>query len=184
MKNILKLNPKHISYYSLILEDHTCLKVKQYQEMDEEKVVKQYEYIKKNLKKNGFSQYEVSNYSKTGYQSSHNLVYWNGEEYYGYGLGASGYVNGVRYINTKNLTKYMKFDLDRQKEEVTQGDLKTEFVMLGLRLVDGVSLSKYKCLFNSDILVDKKEEIASLKKRRLIKKRVNPEKVYSFNFWR
>ena len=169
VKKIIKLQPKHLSFYSLILEDHTCLKVKQYQEMDEEKVAKQYNLIKKLLSKNNFYQYEVSNYSIEGYKSKHNLVYWNDEEYYGFGLGASGYVNGVRYINTKNLTKYMNMAYNRTKEEVTLQDKKTEYVMLGLRLKEGISLVKYKTLFNVSLEEEKKEEIEKLKKQRLIK---------------
>lgn len=168
-KCILELNPKHLSYYSLILEDHTCLKVKQYQELEEDKVIKQYNCIKKLLSKHNFKQYEVSNYSKPGFESAHNLVYWKGQQYYGFGLGASGYVNDIRYINTKNLTKYMNYELDRQNEKITIGDLKFEYIMLGLRLTEGISLSNYESLFHSKLQKEKEKEIELLKKQRLIK---------------
>lgn len=169
LKQAFKFEPKHISYYSLILEDNTCLKAKKYQELDENMVVKQHKCLQKILKRNGYIQYEVSNYCKNGYESCHNLVYWENKEYYGFGLGASGYVNGVRYINTKNLTKYLNGILERQSEPVDNQDLQIEYIMLGLRLNKGISLSEYNEKFNLDLESQKKEEIAQLKKQGLIK---------------
>ena len=59
------------------------------------------------LIKNGYIHYEVSNYAKKGYESKHNLVYWNNEQYYGFGLSSTSYINNIRRTNTKNLTKYI-----------------------------------------------------------------------------
>lgn len=163
------LNPKHLSFYSLILEDNTCLKANKYKELDEDEVVKQYDYIYKELYKRGYNQYEVSNYCKRGYESKHNLVYWKDKEYYGFGLGASGYVSQKRYINTKNLTRYLNFDYNREYEQLTTTDIKEEFIMLGLRLNEGISLNEYKYKFNEDLLIEKKDEISQLLKNKLIK---------------
>lgn len=169
LKQAFKFEPKHISYYSLILEDNTCLKAKKYQELDEIKVIKQHKCLQKILKRKGYIQYEVSNYCKQGYESKHNLIYWENKEYYGFGLGASGYVDGVRYINTKNLTKYLKGLLERQSEQINIEDLKLEYIMLGLRLKKGISLSKYNEKFNIDLKIHKKDEIEQLQKQGLIK---------------
>lgn len=164
-----ELKPKHLSFYSLILEDNTCLKVKQYQELDEDKVVEQYDYIYNELNKRGFTQYEVSNYCKKGYESKHNLVYWKNKEYYGFGLGASGYLGEYRYVNTRNLTKYLNNQYDPEIDKITSLDQKTEFIMLALRLNEGISLETYKQLFKEDLLVSKKSEIDILLEQKLIK---------------
>ena len=67
-----------------------------------------YELICKKLKENNFLHYETSNFSKIGYESKHNLTYWNNDHYYGFGLGASGYIDNIRYTNTKNINEYLK----------------------------------------------------------------------------
>ena len=106
LKLLVSLNPEHISTYSLMIEDNTFLKYQKSNNIDEELDASMYEYICKKMPKKGYIHYEVSNFSKPGYESKHNLVYWNNKEYYGFGCGASGYISGVRYDNTKNLTKY------------------------------------------------------------------------------
>jgi len=163
------LKPKHLSFYSLILENNTCLKAQKYVEEDEEIIIEEYDYIFKELEKRGFNQYEVSNYSLKGYESRHNLVYWNARQYYGFGLGASGYVNGIRYVNTKNLTKYLNGENKREEEILTKEDLKEEYLMLKLRLNEGISLDEYRNLFDEDLLITKKKEIESLLDTNLIK---------------
>ena len=100
IKLLLKLNPEHISTYSLMIEDNTFLKYKKINTIPEELDAFMYEYICKKLRKHGFKHYEISNFAKDGFESKHNLVYWNNEEYYGFGCGASGYIAGVRYDNT------------------------------------------------------------------------------------
>lgn len=164
-----ELNPKHLSFYSLILENHTCLKVNNYKEEEEDVVVDQYDFIHKELSNRGYCQYEVSNYCKKGYESKHNLIYWKDKNYYGFGLGASGYINNIRYTNTKNLTKYMSGNNKRIEEEVSIQEEKEEFLMLGLRLNEGVSISEYKKRFNEDLFEFKNKEIKELLNQKLIK---------------
>ena len=104
---IIDLDINHISAYSLIIEEHTKLFIYKVTNIDEEMDFEMYKLICKKLKENGYNHYEISNYSKKGYESKHNLVYWNNQMYYGFGLGASGYINNVRYENTRSINKYL-----------------------------------------------------------------------------
>lgn len=143
LKEILKLNPEHISTYSLIIEDHTICKNKHYKNIDPALEVRMYEYIENKLAKKGYVHYEVSNFAKPGYESKHNLVYWDNNEYYGFGLGASGYIEGFRYENTRNIQDYvlgkykLKEDLIGKKE-----DMDNE-IMLGLRKMKGINIKEF-----------------------------------------
>jgi len=107
LTEFLKLDIPHLSYYSLILEEHTKLYIDNYQEIDDDIIASQYDFICEYLKKSGYNHYEISNFSKTGYSSTHNLTYWNNEHYYGFGCGAHGYIDDVRYENTRSITKYI-----------------------------------------------------------------------------
>ena len=154
---VLSLNPNHISYYSLIVEDNTILKYKidngLIKVLDDDLIADMYDYIKKELNKNNYKHYEISNFAKEGYESKHNRIYWNLDEYIGVGLGASGYLNGYRYDNTKNFKAYFKH-FKENDEYLTIEDKKNEFMMLGLRLIDGVSSKRYYELFKSSIFDD------------------------------
>lgn len=148
LKEILKLNPKHISTYCLILEKHTKLYIDNYEPLDDDKEREMYDYITNTLTKKGYTKYELSNFSKENYQSKHNLVYWNNENYYGFGLGASGYINNVRYENTKNLNKYLNNNYLSEKHYLSIDEkIQNEFI-LGLRKTSGINkdtfYNKYK----------------------------------------
>ncbi len=110
-----------------------------------------YKYICKKLDKKGYKHYEVSNFAKEGYQSEHNLTYWNNDEYYGFGISAHGYVNGMRYENTRNLNKYLvgKYRFNEVLTS-TQEDMENELI-LGLRKLEGVSITRFKNRFKKDI---------------------------------
>lgn len=138
IKKVLELEVEHISTYSLILEEHTMLSIQQYPEMDEDFNAKMYEYVTSTLEQHGYEQYEFSNYSKKGYESKHNLVYWNNEEYYGFGLGASSYRNDVRATNTRNMTKYLKHDFVMESHLLEQRETMENEMILGLRKREGV----------------------------------------------
>lgn len=151
LKNFLDLDVTHISTYSLILEEHTKLKVDNYEEIDDDINRKMYDLIRKILQNKGFKQYEISNFSKPGYESKHNLVYWNNEKYYGFGLGASGYINNCRYTNTRNINKYLKGEYIYQKEDIdTITNMENEMI-LGLRKTKGVSKRKFYKKFHHEI---------------------------------
>lgn len=157
------LNVNHISIYSLILEKNTKLYIDNISPLNEELESKMYYYIINYLKKIGYVHYEVSNFSKMGYESKHNLTYWNNEKYYGFGLGASGYIDNIRYTNTRSINHYLDGDISLEKEIITKNiDMENEMI-LGLRKMEGVNLKKFfdkyqeniKDVFKIDDLLDK-----------------------------
>lgn len=144
----LKLDIPHISTYSLIIEDNTMLKINGMKNIDEDIDYEMYKYIEDALEKNDYIHYEISNYAKNGYQSKHNLVYWNNEEYYGFGLSSTSYINNERITNTKNLRKYLNGEyLDTSVYEDKDIRMENE-IMLGLRKFDGIDLDRFKEKFN------------------------------------
>lgn len=143
LNEIIKLNPKHISTYCLILEPHTKLYIENYKPLDGDKERNMYDLIIKTLKEHNYIQYELSNFSKKGYESNHNLTYWNNENYYGFGLGASGYINSVRYENTRSLNEYLKGNYILEKHELSlEETIQNEFI-LGLRKIEGINKEKF-----------------------------------------
>lgn len=140
---LLKLKPEHISTYSLIIEKNTLVGLNKIKPIEEERDAKMYEVICKTLKKAGFKHYEISNFAKPGYESKHNLTYWNNLEYYGFGCGASGYVAAVRYENTKSLTEYLKGNFISSKALMSKVDNMENELILGFRKTEGISLEKF-----------------------------------------
>lgn len=155
IEKIIELNPEHISIYSLILEKDTKMEklvVEEKIKLPEEEIERQmYWYVKNKLELNGYSQYEISNFSKKGKESKHNLNCWNQNEYIGLGVAAHSYINNRRYSNTENLEKYIE---SIKKDEIVRDriiheiqnveDAKREYMMLGFRKVDGVSINRFK----------------------------------------
>lgn len=142
-KNQEKIN--HISYYSLILEEHTIFNQENVENFSEEEEADIYQLIQKNLIDLGYLQYEIANYAKGPYTSKHNQNYWQGGNYYGVGIGASQYVNSKRSTNTKSIKKYVdlinnqEFDLLlMEEEEISLEEEVYEQIMLGLRTNDGI----------------------------------------------
>ena len=133
----------HISIYSLIIEEHTKLYIDKVESIAEEKEAKMYYKIVNYLKKIGYKHYEISNFSKDGYVSKHNMTYWNNEEYYGFGLGASGYVNGIRYTNTKNINCYLKGEYIYLEEKQNKWISMENEMILGLRKIKGVNKKSF-----------------------------------------
>ncbi len=151
LSKILKLNIEHISTYSLIIEEHTSLYNKKVKPIDEILDYKMYKYICEKLEKSGFNHYEVSNFAKDTYQSEHNLTYWNNDEYYGFGLSAHGYINNIRNENTRNLNKYLRGEYRLNELLVSNREEMENEIILGLRKLEGVSISKFKNKYNKDI---------------------------------
>ena len=184
LKMILKLNPSHISTYSLIIEDHTKIKINGAKNIDEELEVKMYEYICKKLKQSSYHHYEVSNFALNNKESIHNLAYWNNEEYYGFGLGASGYINGFRYDNTRNIDEYLKGNYHLNEALLSKQETMEYEVMLGLRKMKGINLQEFYDKY--DINIQEVFPVKPLVKNKdLIYKNgylfINPERIYVMN---
>ena len=179
---LIDLNIPHISTYSLIIEEHTKLYIDKTKNIDEDLDYEMYNLIRDKLK--GFNHYEVSNFSKEGYESKHNLTYWNNDKYYGFGCGASGYIDNVRYDNTRSITDYINgkhllISNKLSKEE----EMSNEFV-LGLRKIKGINKNTFKSKYNIDIKsIDTVNKLISDNK--LIEDNsniyINPEYIYISN---
>ena len=150
---VIKLNINHISIYSLIIEEHTVLKTKAVKEVNEDMQNKMYYMICDHLKKHGYYHYEISNFSKKNYESKHNLNYWNNDNYYGFGAGASGFIEHIRYDNTKSISNYINQKQRIHVEKIDFLQMIKDEVMLSLRKINGINkekfMSKYKIDFHS-----------------------------------
>ena len=152
LEYITSLNPKHISTYSLIIEQHTVLNNLKYKNIDEELDLKMYNYICNYLKDKGYIHYEISNFSKPGYESKHNLVYWNNNTYYGFGIGASSYIDNKRITNTRSLNKYFNNNYIKEEELLNRNDIIDYEIILNLRLKDGIDLKLFKDKYNINLI--------------------------------
>lgn len=180
----LKLDPDHISTYSLIVEDNTKISNSGVVPISEELDASMYELICDKLDNKKYVHYEVSNFAKKGKESRHNLTYWNNEEYYGFGLGASGYRHGVRYENTRSITKYFKGEYVKNEELLSKEDKMYNELMLGFRKMEGINLREFflKYEINMQEAFDLREV---LKEKELLVDGeyiyVNPEYIYVMN---
>lgn len=146
IQEALGLHISHISIYSLILEEHTVLKNKNYQPLNDEEDAYWYDQINNMLKKGGFIHYEVSNYYKDK-PSLHNLTYWNYRDYDGIGLSAHSLKQHHRFENTRSLTKYINHQYLDHDIKLEKNDELFEKIMMGLRLTQGINLTEINKLF-------------------------------------
>lgn len=160
---IKSLNVEHVSCYSLIVEEHTKLGIKNIENIDSDLDYKMYLEICNFMKSNGFNHYEISNYSKKGFESKHNLVYWNNEEYYGFGLGASGYIDNKRITNTRSISNYLKGRHILEEEILEKDELVYYEIMLNLRKSSGIDLDKLYSLYNVKLDYSELIELGLLK---------------------
>lgn len=148
----IALDIPHLSLYSLILEHHTVFMNKmrrgKLQLPKEDLEAEMFEYIISELEANGFEHYEISNFTKPGFESRHNLMYWDNAEYFGVGAGASGYLNGVRYRNRGPIQHYLKAvaqgNARLSEEKLTKDEMMEEELFLGLRKKTGVSIARFE----------------------------------------
>ncbi|MBO1512254.1 radical SAM family heme chaperone HemW [Metabacillus bambusae] len=171
------MNVKHFSAYSLIVEPKTVF----YNLMQKGKLslppqdleAQMYELSMEQMEKHGFKQYEISNYAIPGFESNHNLTYWNNDYYYGFGAGAHGYMNGIRTSNIGPIKKYME-QIEQTGEAynsqniVSKEEEMEEEMFLGLRKEAGVSKSIFYRKFNVQLVDVFPEQIANLVKLGLI----------------
>lgn len=155
LEKVLSLDVNHISTYSLIIEPHTILHINKIKNIPEELDYEMYKLICSELKKNGFTHYEISNFAREGYESKHNLTYWNNKEYYGFGLAASGYLNNIRYTNTRNFDSYFDYNYIYEEEKLTEKDKIIYELILGLRKINGISIDDVNQKYNINLLGNK-----------------------------
>lgn len=146
----LELDIPHISCYSLIIEKNTILYSKNEKYINEDLDRLMYDTIEKILSKK-YNHYEISNYSKKGFESKHNLCYWNNKEYYGFGLSAASYIENKRINNTRNLKKYIEFNRDKEEEILTKEDKIRYELILGFRKIKGINKKNFYNKYNIDI---------------------------------
>ena len=181
LEKIVTLNPNHISVYSLIIEEGTpiskLLEEGKIQLPEEDEERRMYWYVKNFLELNGYNHYEISNFSKKGEESKHNMNCWNQEEYVGFGVAAHSYINGVRYSNTEKIEKYIeniqrlhntKETIYEIHEKQTIKDKQKEYMLLGLRKIDGVSIAKFKEKFVENPIFLFRKELDILAKENLL----------------
>lgn len=156
LRKVIALEPEHISSYELIIEEGTPF-YEQYGNdsdklPDEDTEREIYYATRETLADNGYVQYEISNYSKPGYECRHNIGYWTGKEYLGLGLGSSSYVDKERYKNVDSLEAYLKYNFAKYDVEIlSDKDMMSEFMFLGLRMTCGVSHNDFRMRFGCDI---------------------------------
>lgn len=160
LTQIIKLNPTHVSVYSLIVEENTkmekMINSNKLKLPNEELERQMYWYVKNTLELNKYNHYEISNFSKKGKESKHNLNCWEQKEYIGLGVAAYSYLNNIRYGNTSSLEKYIEIKKFIDKKELEEeeiriideiqnlDDRKKEYMLLGLRKIEGISIQKFK----------------------------------------
>lgn len=163
----LELNIPHISCYSLIIEDNTILKNNHHDYIDEDIDYEMYKEINKLLENNNYHHYEISNYALSGYESKHNLNYWNNGYYYGFGLSSVSFIDNKRITNTRNLHKYLDHNYIASEVEENIAERIENEIILGLRKIEGINLidfySKYHQkltdIYNIDKLLKEKKLI-------------------------
>lgn len=165
---LISIQPEHISCYSLILHEPIF---KDLPEDEEER--KMYYLIQNRLKEAGYEQYEISNFAKNNKESKHNLCYWNQEEYIGIGAGASSYIDNKRYTNENKIEKYIekinKNETSYTIEEEQDMEAKLrEYMILRLRLLEGVNREAVYQRFGIDILEKFQHEISKMQNQELL----------------
>ncbi len=177
IQQAIALGIEHISAYSLKVEAKTVFynlqrkgKLSLPPEDDE---VQMYEQLRTISEANGLRQYEISNFARRGFESQHNRIYWDNEEYFGFGAGAHGYVNGTRYQNHGPIAKYINAVREGrppylQKHDVTEIERLEEAMFMGLRLVDGLNERRFQQRYGYSFFELYRQEINELIAKKLL----------------
>lgn len=179
LKQVIDLQPEHISLYSLIIEDGTkiekMLKNNEITLPDENIERKMYWETKKVLEEAVYIHYEISNFAKEGYKSEHNWNCWSQKEYMGFGVAAHSYTNDVRFSNIDSIEEYIEnyeqgnvTDNFVFHEKQTQSSKMKEYMMLGLRKIEGISIQEFKNKFVGNPLYIYRKELQKLVEEELI----------------
>jgi oxygen-independent coproporphyrinogen III oxidase len=177
VKNVLELDPEHVSCYSLKIEEGTpfgrCIQTGELKEIDDELDREMYYLAIEMFKRLNLKHYEISNFAKPDFESKHNLIYWNQEEYIGIGAGAHSFFEGKRFNNIYDIEKYISIDFTKENPVenlciVDEKEAISEFMILGLRLLDGISKREFFNKFNRDLYEIFGEELERLLKKKMI----------------
>lgn len=156
LRQVIALNPDHVSAYGLTIANNSPL-LNRYPLScpaypQESEFAQMYELLVATMEANGYWQYEISNFARTGFQSRHNICYWRCQEYYGFGVSAHRYVAGQRSSNYRSLKRYMReYKANETEETIDSLTAAKDYLMLGLRLLDGVDLKEYEKLFGRSL---------------------------------
>lgn len=169
LNKALKTQPRHLSIYLLQLDEKTPLACKiktgEVQLLDEEDELLMYNIGINLITEAGLQQYEISNFARPGYESRHNLIYWNAMEYIGIGAGAVSFINGKRYMNRADLQLYLaaaengKQCMVEELECMDEKALIVDAIILGLRLCQGIDLHDFELRFGIKLLKEYKDII-------------------------
>lgn len=155
VEEILTLQPEHLSFYSLQIEEGTPFYEKyergEFNQVSDEEDRRMYHETVEQLDKNGYIHYEISNAAKKGYKCRHNLKYWSMADYLGVGLGAHSYIQGVRFNNTKNMQDYLNGNYVEASHKNTRKDSLSDYLFTGLRKIEGIDLSEFEKKFGQPI---------------------------------
>jgi oxygen-independent coproporphyrinogen-3 oxidase len=163
LRRALELEPTHLSAYTLMLEEGTpfyrrgraALGLPADEDTADEQAVSLWEQACGVLREAGYEHYEISNFAKEGYRSRHNLHTWQCRDYLGLGVAAHSCMDGVRFGNSRDLNAFLRGeDITEFSETLTEDDRRMEFVMLGLRLSDGISEAEFSARFGRDFWHD------------------------------
>lgn len=177
ISKLIEKDIKHISFYSLKLEEGTPMYTMEENKeiiMPEEDLEREMYYLGRNImEKHNLFQYEISNFAVKDYESRHNLKYWNQEEYIGIGPSAHSFLGNIRFNNYPDLTKYILGGqdqiFDRNLQEImSKEDLIFEYIILRLRLNEGINFNDFKKKFSIDFKDEYKDQIDYLLKNDLV----------------
>lgn len=188
VKKVINLKPNHISVYSLILEEGTKIakKIKKGElRLPKDELEREmYWNVKNQLQDNGYNHYEISNFAKKGFESKHNMNCWNQKEYLGFGAAAHSYFKSIRYSNIENIEEYIKniknneFEKNKEIHEIqTIDEAKKEYMLLGLRKIEGVNITEFKNKFIDNPLYLFRKELSKLVEEELIEIDINTIKL-------
>ena len=150
LKEVIEIEPSHISAYGLKIEKNTEFykNIDLYKFSSADEQAELYEFCCEYLFKNGYKRYEISNFAKQGYESKHNLKYWNLDDYVGFGVAAHSCFLGERFGNSNDYNAFLRReDICNQREKFSQDERMTEYVMLGLRLDRGIAYEEFEECF-------------------------------------
>lgn len=172
--HLLKHNPKHVSTYALTIEQGTPFARNQQKKATPELELEQYKRIRNLLQERNFKQYEVSNFAKESYQSSHNKNYWEFGPFIGIGPSATSFFKNRRYTNPRSLSAYNKNPVNKIVKTGTfaptpRSILRKDYILFALRMLKGLDIHHYNQSFNANFTKSHKASIEMLSNQGLVK---------------